>query len=515
MSTCPRCLGAGYVCKNCQHSPVWIKNEIIDRWVCGICGFQVKLARYPFKSGNILKSQSGFHVVKDPLEIIRRRNETIPAYSIGSNRPVTFQQSISHNFIPCPECGGASIGGMSIGGQQQTQQDLQSQLQSALGPLGMVLGIAGFSLAAVAIFMVKNPNHALSAKVRQVLRSMNINVEEFLGQYLPEEMKGKIADAFGSGTIPQAFCYNCGKRYAESIQQCTDCGETIGQAYCYECNQEVDWGNEFCPLCNKQMIYQSRTAVQEAVEKRDRMKGTAFEEVGNEPVAQMINSMFLTSDKDGLYTFSSIPEKVRTACASYADIQQDEKIFMLYDTTIMRNGGTGAVFTDKGIYFMNYGDNTKQAIRYDQITSIESKKGSLLSASWIKFNGTNVLNFNNVKIFETTDRMIRTMTQPQGTVPTLRVSVPISPTPEPAPAATPPQPVIVNSMATTTVQTPAQQETIQCVSCGAQLKTTVKFCTDCGASTVQKQPESLVCSGCGAQHPLKVKFCSECGQKFE
>ena len=59
---------------------------------------------------------------------------------------------------------------------------------------------------------------------------------------------------------------------------------------------------------------------------------------------------------------------------------------------------------------------------------------------------------------------------------------------------------------------PLQEEAkIPCPSCQAQIRTTARFCPECGKS-VERQEEKIACPKCNAQIRATAKFCPECGQ---
>lgn len=61
-----------------------------------------------------------------------------------------------------------------------------------------------------------------------------------------------------------------------------------------------------------------------------------------------------------------------------------------------------------------------------------------------------------------------------------------------------------------TIGNPIQKEsTKQCISCGARISFTSKFCSECGANNSER-----IC-GCGNKITPGDKFCSECGKKVE
>ena len=53
-----------------------------------------------------------------------------------------------------------------------------------------------------------------------------------------------------------------------------------------------------------------------------------------------------------------------------------------------------------------------------------------------------------------------------------------------------------------------KEETKTCISCGAQMPYTAKFCPECGKSN----PE-IVCT-CGQKLSYGIKFCPQCGKKL-
>jgi len=62
-------------------------------------------------------------------------------------------------------------------------------------------------------------------------------------------------------------------------------------------------------------------------------------------------------------------------------------------------------------------------------------------------------------------------------------------------------------------KTEIEGKTKQCSKCNAVIKSTSKFCPECG----EKQPvakKTKHCSECGAEVKSTAKFCSECGEKF-
>ncbi len=60
-------------------------------------------------------------------------------------------------------------------------------------------------------------------------------------------------------------------------------------------------------------------------------------------------------------------------------------------------------------------------------------------------------------------------------------------------------------------QSPAKpMDTIKCASCGAEVNSNSKFCSECGA----KIEKNKFCSNCGKQVSANAKFCTECGNKL-
>ncbi len=58
-----------------------------------------------------------------------------------------------------------------------------------------------------------------------------------------------------------------------------------------------------------------------------------------------------------------------------------------------------------------------------------------------------------------------------------------------------------------------EEATKTCAKCGAVLKSSAKFCSECG----EKQPEAKktkFCTKCGASVKSSAKFCPDCGEKF-
>lgn len=56
--------------------------------------------------------------------------------------------------------------------------------------------------------------------------------------------------------------------------------------------------------------------------------------------------------------------------------------------------------------------------------------------------------------------------------------------------------------------------TYNCSKCGKKVKSTVKFCPDCGGEVIKVEKEAnpkFACSSCGAPAKAGVKFCSQCG----
>lgn len=70
---------------------------------------------------------------------------------------------------------------------------------------------------------------------------------------------------------------------------------------------------------------------------------------------------------------------------------------------------------------------------------------------------------------------------------------------------------IANSM-NNNVAAPGQNSGfIECPFCHAQVPSSSKFCSECGA-TIEKP--IIVCSKCGAKNPVGSRFCSECGNNL-
>ncbi len=61
---------------------------------------------------------------------------------------------------------------------------------------------------------------------------------------------------------------------------------------------------------------------------------------------------------------------------------------------------------------------------------------------------------------------------------------------------------------------PVQQQVgnVPCPQCGASVKSTSKFCPECGTKMV---PDKIACPQCGAEVGANVKFCPECGTKLK
>ena len=56
--------------------------------------------------------------------------------------------------------------------------------------------------------------------------------------------------------------------------------------------------------------------------------------------------------------------------------------------------------------------------------------------------------------------------------------------------------------------------TYNCSKCGKKVKSTVKFCPDCGGEVIKAEKEAnpkFACSSCGTPAKAGVKFCSQCG----
>jgi hypothetical protein len=54
----------------------------------------------------------------------------------------------------------------------------------------------------------------------------------------------------------------------------------------------------------------------------------------------------------------------------------------------------------------------------------------------------------------------------------------------------------------------------QCVGCGQELRSTVKFCAACGTEQPAQQMPSRTCPGCGYSVSAGKKFCPSCGNEF-
>jgi ribosomal protein L40E len=60
-----------------------------------------------------------------------------------------------------------------------------------------------------------------------------------------------------------------------------------------------------------------------------------------------------------------------------------------------------------------------------------------------------------------------------------------------------------------------------CVSCGAELAETARFCSDCGAKVEEPSIEVVEadivppCSNCGAELEPEATFCNQCGTKVD
>lgn len=59
----------------------------------------------------------------------------------------------------------------------------------------------------------------------------------------------------------------------------------------------------------------------------------------------------------------------------------------------------------------------------------------------------------------------------------------------------------------------AQGDTKQCSQCGASMKSTAKFCPECGAK--QQSSTTKHCPQCGVEVKATAKFCPECGEKLQ
>ena len=70
-------------------------------------------------------------------------------------------------------------------------------------------------------------------------------------------------------------------------------------------------------------------------------------------------------------------------------------------------------------------------------------------------------------------------------------------------------------------QTAKKPSVPTCVSCGAELAETARFCSDCGAKVEEPSIEVVEaevvppCSNCGAEMVPEAAFCDQCGTKVE
>jgi membrane protease subunit (stomatin/prohibitin family) len=61
-----------------------------------------------------------------------------------------------------------------------------------------------------------------------------------------------------------------------------------------------------------------------------------------------------------------------------------------------------------------------------------------------------------------------------------------------------------------TTTTTTTVKTKNCPNCNAEIKSTAKFCSECGHKFATKK----FCPNCGAEVKATAKFCSECGEKI-
>ena len=95
----------------------------------------------------------------------------------------------------------------------------------------------------------------------------------------------------------------------------------------------------------------------------------------------LIHELIPNAPKMGLYVAPNIPpDKLRNALHDYAPSMAPEEVVALYDATLLGSAKDGAVFAGDRFIFQNNDLEPANIVRYEDIVSVDKKRGFLKGA---------------------------------------------------------------------------------------------------------------------------------------
>ena len=95
----------------------------------------------------------------------------------------------------------------------------------------------------------------------------------------------------------------------------------------------------------------------------------------------LIHELIPNAPQMGLYVAPNIPpDKLRNALHDYAPSMAPEEVVALYDATLMGSAKDGAVFAGDRFIFQNNDLEPANVVRYEDIVSVDKKRGFLKGA---------------------------------------------------------------------------------------------------------------------------------------
>ena len=95
----------------------------------------------------------------------------------------------------------------------------------------------------------------------------------------------------------------------------------------------------------------------------------------------LIHELIPNAPRMGLYVAPNIPpDKLRNALHDYASSMAPEEVVALYDATLMGSARDGAVFAGDRFIFQNNDLEPANEVRYEDIVSVDKKRGFLKGA---------------------------------------------------------------------------------------------------------------------------------------